>query len=709
MLGGSIPTADGDDPGVFWRSRVHPDDVEAYDLASAEQVAGRPTEVEYRLTGVDGVDRWASERTEAAPRLGGGILITGFVRDVSAGRAARDDLAAAEAYLRRILESSGQAVFILDLDTREVVYHAGAWQQIVGNEGIARFFTDPGTVVHPDDHDTFFAAWQALDRMEPWTAEWRVRSPDGAVVQIREVAYPRRTSDGRRLVDGVMVDVTAERVAQSRLNEARDRLARVAESVEEFLFTLVALPDGGYGADYIGPGFHRIVGGSPPDGLDAHTAWAQRLHRDDAPRFLEFLDHVVSESEAQIEVRVVGYDRVVRWTWIRARCRRHGATVLIDGIISDVTERKAAAERLERAARVDHLTGVWSRGHFVDVARGVVAGAGAGLILLDVDHFKRVNDVYGHAVGDAVLVEAVRRLESALHEGESVARWGGEEFAVLVAAVDDNALRDRAEIICAALRATTLAVGSTAVRISVSCGAVLGGGGRSLEELAAVADSALYAAKRRGRDRACLEADLVDEDRVPEAPESIRVAEAMARATAFREGVPEQHCTQVAELASLVATRLGLPPETVLRTRMGGYLHDVGKIAIPDRILSKPGALDDAEWSVMKTHTTIGRDIVLATPGLEIAAPAVTHHHERWAGGGYPDGLVGTTIPIEARIVAAADAWSAMTEDRVYRPGMHPEDAIAELRRSAGSHLDPDVVVAICDVLATFTQEHLAA
>jgi diguanylate cyclase (GGDEF)-like protein len=709
VLGGLIPEDADVDAGIFWRSRVHEADRDEYDAAIAEQLAGRPAEVEYRLAGVDGVERWVSERTEAEERPGGGVRITGFVRDVTVARVARDDVIAAHEYLERILESVGHAVYIADIETRQVVYHAGPWATILGDRDIGGFFANPGDVVHPEDREAFLAVWETLGRMEPWSGTWRLLSPAGGTAHVRELATPRVTADGRRLVDGLMIDVTAEHLAERELREARDRLARVAESVAEFLFTLIALPDGGFGADYIGPGFERIVGGALPPGLDAHTAWAQRLHRDDAAAFLTFLDRAAERGEAEVEVRVVGYDRVVRWTWIRARARRHESGLFLDGIITDVSEGRRVKEELEQAARVDPLTGAFNRRHFVDVARNVLSGAGAALILLDVDHFKRVNDTYGHATGDAVLVEAVRRLESVLHDEEIVARWGGEELAVLVAASDDAALRDRAGIICAAVRATTVAAGAEAVRITVSCGAALGGGGRTLEELAAIADSALYAAKRRGRDRVCLEIDLVDEDRVPEAPEAIRVAEAMARATAYREGVPPEHCTEVAELASLVASRLGLSAELVLRTRMGAFLHDVGKIAIPDRILTKPGALDDEEWAVMRTHPTIGRDIVLATPGLEIAASGVAHHHERWDGRGYPAGLAGTAIPIEARIVAAADAYSAMTEDRVYRAGMCREDAIVELHRSSGSHLDPDVVVAITDVLGRLEQAAVAA
>ena len=140
----------------------------------------------------------------------------------------------------------------------------------------------------------------------------------------------------------------------------------------------------------------------------------------------------------------------------------------------------------------------------------------------------------------------------------------------------------------------------------------------------------------------------------------------------------------------------------MLRCRLGGWLHDLGKVAIPDRILSKAGPLLDDEWAVMRTHAALGGEIVGRIPGLADAAPAVRHHHERYDGGGYPDGLVGDEIPIEARIVGAVDTWSAMTEERVYRSGLARDEALVELERSSGTQLDPDVVAALKAVLVAF-------
>ena len=163
--------------------------------------------------------------------------------------------------------------------------------------------------------------------------------------------------------------------------------------------------------------------------------------------------------------------------------------------------------------------------------------------------------------------------------------------------------------------------------------------------------------------------------------------------------MPELHCAQVADLAGRIAIRLDLPAATVLRCRLAGWLHDVGKIAIPDRVLAKPGPLTAAEWHVMITHAAFGADLVARTPGIAESASAVRHHHERWDGEGYPDRLAGGDIPIEARVVAAADTWHAMTQDRVYRRALDFDSACAELLAIAGSQLDPSVAEALLAVV----------
>jgi HD-GYP domain-containing protein (c-di-GMP phosphodiesterase class II) len=220
-------------------------------------------------------------------------------------------------------------------------------------------------------------------------------------------------------------------------------------------------------------------------------------------------------------------------------------------------------------------------------------------------------------------------------------------------------------------------------------------GPAALDDWIDSADHALYAAKGRGRDRVCLDADVRSLAERPHESERVTLARAITFATVLRADESESHSQEVADLASLIALQLGLPADTVMRCRLAGWLHDAGKVAIPHAILDKPGPLDDEEWELMRTHPVHSEAIVKRVPALRETAAAVRHHHERYDGTGYPDRLAGQAIPLEARIVAAADAYCAMTADRVYSAAMTPDAAAEELRRSAGTHLDPEVVVAL--------------
>jgi diguanylate cyclase (GGDEF)-like protein len=379
-----------------------------------------------------------------------------------------------------------------------------------------------------------------------------------------------------------------------------------------------------------------------------------------------------------------------------------------------------AREIAERSSRVDPLTGAYNRRQLEEVLEGELArgrreGGGPGVIMIDVDHFKRINDMYGHAAGDAVLVEVAGRLDSAVRGYDTIARWGGEEFCVLVpGAADDATLALTAHKLLRVVSDTPIVLGERqTIPVTVSIGAARAAGGLSTDALVDAADQALYAAKRRGRDQVCVFGQLdPDELLHQEEPDSIRTAQAFSISASVREGMQEEHNQQVAHLAGRIAEVLGKPEPFVLLCQLGGWLHDVGKVAVPEVILAKRGPLDDGEWSTMRCHPLVGEQIIDRVPGLSEATDAVRHHHERFDGSGYPDGLKGDEIPLEARIVAVADAYSAITADRTYRRSRDQAAAVKELRASAGTHLDPRLVDALVLVLrqdAHETQRRLEA
>jgi two-component system cell cycle response regulator len=447
--------------------------------------------------------------------------------------------------------------------------------------------------------------------------------------------------------------------------------------------------------------------------------WESLVHPDDREVWRAAVARLVDAEPIELEYRLVGLDGAERIVLDRLRPRREAdGTLYYDGATRDITERRRLEDELrlargeaEMRARTDELTGAHNRRHFAEIVADALASdpGGSGLLLLDADHFKQVNDMHGHVVGDMVLVDLATRLKQELGPQDCLARWGGEEFAVLLRDVgSDYELEHRAQQLRAAVALHPVQAAGVSVRLTISVGAARAGTELdSLDALVEAADSCLYAAKRQGRNRVSLLADAADAPRTE--PEAIGVARTLALISDLAGNALGPHAEHVAALAAGTAERMGLPPALALRCELGGWLHDVGKAAVPAHILNKPGPLDDAEWAVMREHPVTGEKIVLGVAALREAAAAVRHHHERYDGTGYPDRLAGSAIPIEARIIAAADAYAAMTADRPYSAALTPEQAMAELQRSARTQLDPRVVSALLGVLGLASPRALRA
>jgi HD-GYP domain-containing protein (c-di-GMP phosphodiesterase class II) len=206
------------------------------------------------------------------------------------------------------------------------------------------------------------------------------------------------------------------------------------------------------------------------------------------------------------------------------------------------------------------------------------------------------------------------------------------------------------------------------------------------------ADNGLYAAKRRGRDRVFAGDTLHERGATLEEHEAIRLAEGLANAVSIRAAIPPQHCAQVADVASRIAAEVGLDADGVLRCRLAGWLHDIGQLALAEDVLRavQEGAPDDAQLEAFRRHPEVGATLVAGMPSLASAAGAVHHHRERYGGGGYPDGLHGEQIPLEARIVAAAEAYVTLV--RGPRGGVEAAEVREALQAQAGVVLDPVLV-----------------
>jgi diguanylate cyclase (GGDEF)-like protein/putative nucleotidyltransferase with HDIG domain len=352
-----------------------------------------------------------------------------------------------------------------------------------------------------------------------------------------------------------------------------------------------------------------------------------------------------------------------------------------------------------RLALTDPLTGLGNHRHFHERLQRELGNAdeNGGLVslcFLDVDDFKRINDHHGHPAGDRVLSQIASRLR----QGGEAFRLGGDEFAVLLPGVQDQDALGIAESIVTRIGEAEV---GTAGPITVSAGvATYPQHGRERDSLIRLADGALYWAKEHGKNQVRLArpdvAELSEFRRVASGADRVarfRAAASLARAVDSRDAYTGSHSERVSALAEKIAEQLGLTAEEVELTRLAGSLHDLGKLAIPEEILRKSSGLTDAERIVLERHPQIGYRM-LESLGVDPIADWVLHHHERWDGNGYPNGLAGEEIPLGARIIFVADGFDAMTSNRLYRDPVPIRQALREIQRCSGSQFDPDVVQA---------------
>ena len=348
---------------------------------------------------------------------------------------------------------------------------------------------------------------------------------------------------------------------------------------------------------------------------------------------------------------------------------------------SSLLENSRILKTSQVQALTDSLTGLRNRRRLVIDLENAIGHACESepltLGLFDLDGFKSYNDTFGHPAGDQLLVRLGHKLAAAVADHGTAYRMGGDEFCVLVHGAATDAAR--------ALSAAHLSLAERGQHFSVraSCGSArIPQDARDAEAALYLADQRMYGEKNQRPDSARRQSRDV-----------------LLKALHERQPTLGAHGQGVTDLAVAVALRAGIKGEQLDELARAAELHDIGKIAIPEAILNKPGPLSQEEWEFMHRHPMLGERILNVAPALKPVAKLVRSSHERWDGNGYPDRLKGPQIPNGSRIIFACDAFNAMTEERPYHASQTPQEAITELRRCAGTQFDPRAVTLLCQVL----------
>ena len=359
--------------------------------------------------------------------------------------------------------------------------------------------------------------------------------------------------------------------------------------------------------------------------------------------------------------------------------------VALEGIIIDITQSKLQFLQIQYLNNHDQLTGLHNRLYYDQAKRrlDIERYLPMSIILVDINGLKLINDAFGNSAGDKMIQTTGSLLKTGIRTQDILARIGGDEFAILMPNTDSNACIARMTALKDAFNAYNAAIKDKALVISLSIGCST----KTNDEIDfshVEKDAEANMARRK----------LLDQKSHHNAVLSSIMA------TLFeRSFETEEHAVRIGELCTVIGERLHLSHDDIDKLRLFAILHDIGKIGISDQILNKPSRLSEEEMTIMRMHPEIGYRIAMASPDFASIADLILTHQERWDGNGYPNHLAGEKIPLLSRILAVADAYDAMTKDRVYRKAMSRDDAIREIRVNAGTQFDPNIANLFLEIL----------
>lgn len=377
-------------------------------------------------------------------------------------------------------------------------------------------------------------------------------------------------------------------------------------------------------------------------------------------------------------------------------------------------------KKTQELAYRDDLTKLYNRRGFYNIAQNELDNVlenqrSLTALMIDIDHFKNVNDKHGHIIGDYVLRELSNEYKDNLRDRDLICRYGGEEFFVLLPDTGLSIAHTIAKRLQKIISEKTILYDDIEINVSVSIGvAEFYPEWETIDKLIYYADQALYIAKNRGRNQVVIWNPLLSPQEYSIAYNHSKVngnnniilngqrhnidkvyddmVEGWVSTLELRDKETEGHAHRVTNMTTELAKLIGLNDEELIHIRRGALLHDIGKIAIPDRILFKPGPLTEDEWKIMRKHPVYAKDLMMTIPFLQPAIDIPYCHHERWDGKGYPHGLKRTEIPLAARIFTVTDIWDALNSDRCYRHAWKQEDVLEYLMKNKETFFDPEII-----------------
>lgn len=604
-----------------------------------------------------------------------------------------------------LFDHNVDAIYALGLDGKFLLANA-ACEAISGYTIAELTGSSYIPLINPVHLQTTKYHFERAARGEPQKYETAIYHKNGSLIDLNVANVPIIVDDVVVGVYGIAKDITVRKRMEHELWEQREHLRLALESGKLGSWQ-VELADG---AALTISSVGKAILGYSPDAVIRSEDILSAIHEDDRDAVVKIVETAIAEHEPNsLDFRVTRPDRTMRWLYAHGMAiyNDSGRPVRLIGVVQDITDRKEREAAQKRAlqeaqdqADRDPLTGLLNHRAFhkrldEESSRALREKGRLAVVLLDLDNFRFFNDVYGHATGDEVLRMVAERLVSICRPYDVISRFGGDEYAIVLCAIGATEEVELEKRLRTALSDITFpTVGQEiGIPIVVSMGIAV-----MPEDTADRHDALRIAAERLQLEQTGGSAQTEAEEVHAWALANVvgfSMLDSMVTVVANKDRYTRRHSEDVLKYSLIIARQLGIDDKMCHTIAVAAILHDIGKIGVPDAILRKPGPLTEDEFEAVKQHPQMGAVIVAAVPGLEETLDAVRHHHERWDGNGYPMGLTGEETPLIARLMAVADAYSAMTSDRPYRKGMAHSTALGILRQGAGTQWDSECVDAL--------------
>ncbi|MEI7615158.1 MAG: PAS domain S-box protein, partial [Actinomycetota bacterium] len=669
-----------------WNRFSHPEDRKKAEVL-LDQVFNRKLDyysVEARMKHKNGSWVWVADRGKVISWTAEGkpLLISGTHTDISTRKRSEEELRKSREEYRLLIENSHDIIFTLSMGGI-ITFASPSWTSLLGHPITQVIGSSYQQFVHPDDiAETESFLQKILGTTEKSSGvEYRVKHIDGSWRWHFSNGIPIKDADEKNVgFEGIAQDITDRKRAQDALRKSEEQYRLINDSSQDSIYSFDTdnhfTSANKHLCESLGLSSEQIIGKTPSElGFEESRcldlAAMHKTVRDTDQTLIFEGDTMMPDGQMHVFELTINplHDN-------------EGRNVGIAETSRDITESKKAEAQINYLSYHNQLTGLYNR-HFIEkeiVKLDTEKNLPISLVMCDLNGLKLINDIFGHAEGDGLLVNTSEILKRICRTDDILARWGGDEFVLLLprtSAADSDKI---VELIKKECKKTV----NQKIPVSLSIGAATKTeAGQDIQLTLVEAESNMYKNKLGEKESF-----------------SSSIIYALEQALYEKSNETKDHTDRMHDLALKLGKSIGLPSSLLDELTLLVSLHDIGKVAIPEKILSKKTRLSEKEWKVIKNHPEIGFNIARSSPQIAHIANSILACHEHWDGGGYPLGIRGELIPVTARIILIVDAFDVMISGRSYKKPMSMEDAIDELRRCSGTQFDPSLVKNFIEILS---------